>query len=337
MAWGSSERRCFGSSKNGIKQNRGSNEMNGIAMRDAFFARLYEIARSDRNVILLSADFGAVSLDKFRKDLSSQFINTGVAEQNMVTIATGLALSGKKVYTYSLIPFATLRCYEHIKIDLSLMNVPVTIVGVGSGFSYDDSGPTHHGTEDITLMRALPNMTILNSSDSIMAGKFAELSYKVPGPSYVRLDRELLPLVYGQEDDFFDGLAHLKTGKDVVIVASGNMVHRALEVSERLAEHSIDVGLIDLYRIKPINAKLLLERTNEAKLLVTLEEHLLAGGIGSAVIETVVDSGKKLNMMRFGIQDRYYYAYGGRRNIQRLCRLDTETITESILRRLECH
>jgi len=172
--------------------------MENISMRDAFFDQLYKIAKENRDVVIVSADMGAPSLDKFRRDLGMQFFNVGIAEQSMVTVATGLALEGKKVFIYAIMPFATLRCYEPIKVNLSLMNLPVTIVGVGAGFSYDDSGPTHHATEDITVMRVLPNMTILNSSDSVMAAKLAEMSCQMSSPNYVRLDREALPPIYHQ-------------------------------------------------------------------------------------------------------------------------------------------
>ena len=305
--------------------------MKNISMRDAFFNELYEIARKDRDVILVSADMGAPSLDKFRRDLGRQFINVGIAEQNMITLATGLALSGKKAFVYAIMPFVTLRCYELVKVNLSLMNMAVTIIGVGAGFSYDDSGPTHHSTEDIAVMRALPNMTILNSSDSVMAAKFAEMSCKLSGPSYVRLDREVLPPIYNEDDSFSDGLTNLKTGKDVCIISTGNMVHRAFEVSHKLEEHSINAGIIDLYRLKPINEELLLANIKESKRIVTLEEHLITGGIGSAVAEILADNNKALPLKRIAIQDKYYYAYGGRNNIQSLCGLDTDSVTKTIL------
>lgn len=305
--------------------------MNNLSMRDAFFSKLYKIAKRDKNVIVITADMGAPSLDKFREELSDQFINVGIAEQNMITIATGLALSGKKVFTYAIMPFATLRCYEITKVDLSLMNLPITIVGIGSGFSYDDSGPTHHSTEDIAVMRVLPNLTILNSSDSVMAAKFAEISYKISGPSYVRLDREILPVIYSENEDLTDGLKNFKSGEDICIISTGNMVHRALEVSKKLAEHSVDTGVIDLYKLKPINEKLLLNSIGKAKRLVTLEEHLLIGGLGSAIVEVLADNEKTLPLKRIGIQDKYYYAYGGRNNIQSLCGLDADSITKTIL------
>jgi transketolase len=307
--------------------------MENITMRDAFFNALYDIAKQDRNVILISADMGAPSLDVFRRDLGSQFINVGIAEANMVTVATGLALSGKTVFIYAIMPFVTSRCYEMLKVDLSLMNVAVTAIGVGAGFSYDDSGPTHHSTEDLSIMRALPNMTIWNASDSIMAAHLAEMACQTTTPAYVRLDRQVLPVLYAEsaKEDFSQGLTPLKTGKDVCIIATGNMVHNALTVAEQLAAQSIDAGVIDLYRLKPLNIDGLLTQISHCKRLVTLEEHLLIGGLGSAVAELLVDSGVSLPLKRFGVQDAYIYAYGGRENIQRLCNIDIETVTWTIV------
>lgn len=305
--------------------------MRNLSMRDAFFNNLYKIARKDKDVTIVSADMGAPSLDQFRTDLKGQFVNVGIAEHNMVTVATGLAMSGKKVFIYAIMPFVTSRCYEMIKVDLSLMNIPVTAVGVGAGFSYDDSGPTHHSTEDISIMRSLPNMTILNSSDSIMAGKFAGMACKLPGPSYVRLDRKIFPDIYNRGEDFNKGASVLKKGRDIWIIATGNMVHRAVEVSAELAGHSVNTGVIDLYRLKPVNEKLIIDAIKNSKGVVTIEEHLLMGGLGSIVAETLADNAINLPVKRIGIRDRYYYAYGGRDNIQRIAGLDRESIVKTIL------
>ena len=129
-------------------------------MRDALFNRLYEIAKNDKDVVIVSADMGAPALDRFRRDLSNQFINTGIAEQNTILVSAGLTLGNKKVFAYAIAPFITLRCYEQIKIELAAMNIPVTLIGVGAGFSYDDSGPTHHTLEDLSIMRVLPNIIV---------------------------------------------------------------------------------------------------------------------------------------------------------------------------------
>jgi len=306
-------------------------ELKNKTMRDSFFDSLYGIAKKDKNLYLISADMGAPALDKFRKDFKKQFINVGIAEENMVLVATGLSLCGKKAYIYAIMPFVTSRCYEMLKVDLSLMNIPVTAIGVGAGFGYDDSGPTHHCTEDIAIMRALPNFYIFSPSDSLMAYKLAEITYKLKFPSYVRLDRKMLPQIYDEKTDFSDGLSILKEGKDFYIIGTGNMTHRAIEVSEELKKYKIDAGVIDLYRIKPINEKLLIERIKNIKGIITIEEHLLSGGMGSAVVEVFVDNGIKLPIKRFGVKDKYLYTYGGRENIQKVCGLDKNSVIKGIL------
>lgn len=303
-----------------------------VVMRDAFLDKLYQIAREDPRVVLLCDDFGAISLDKFRSDLSSQFVHIGIAEQNMVNVATGLALAGKIVYMYAISPFLPLRCFEQIRVNLSFNNLPVTGVGVGAGYAYDCSGPTHHAMEDIAAMRALPGMTILQPSDSLMAGALAEITYRSPGPKYVRFDREEFPLLYETGNcDFADGLAALRAGRDLVIIASGKMVHQAFKVAARLTEHSIDAGIIDLYRLKPVNEGLLLRAIGGSKRIVTMEENLIHGGTGSLIAEVLLDNGKTMPLKRFAIPDQYFFEYGGREELHRLCGLDVDSITERLL------
>ena len=301
-------------------------------MRDSFFDKLYEIAKKDRDVILICADMSAPSHDKFRRNLSSQFVNAGIAEQNMITVASGLALSGKNVFAYAIMPFVTLRCYEQIKIDMCAMNVPMTTVGVGAGFSYDDSGPTHHATEDIAIMRCLPNITILNVTDNVMASACAEIAYRYTTPLYVRLDRKPFSIIYSQDEDFSDGVSCLRQGKDLCIVSTGNMVHKALEVADILKEHSIDVTVLDLYRLKPVNVELLLKYIRQSKKIITLEEHLINGGLGSIVAEILVDTNVNIPLKRIAIPDKYCYTYGGRECIRKTIGLDTDGIVRTILK-----
>lgn len=303
-----------------------------LTQRDAFFDKLYKIAKNDRDVILICADMGAPSLDKFRRDLGSQFINIGIAEQNMITVASGLALSGKKVFTYAIMPFVTLRCYEQIKVDMCAMDIPVTLIGVGAGFSYDDSGPTHHATEDIAIMRVLPNITILNVTDNIMASACADIAYNYTTPLYVRLDRAPLPEIYRTSENFSNGISCLRSGKDVCIVATGNMVHNALEIADKLREHSIDAAVVDLYRLKPVNSESLLNYLKQSTMVVTLEEHLINGGLGSIVAEVIVDNDVNIPLRRLAIPDKYCYTYGGRDTIQKTIGLDTEEVGKRILK-----
>ena len=300
-------------------------------MRDAFFDKLYELARSDPNVVLVDADMGAPSLDKFRKDLPAQFINVGIAEQNAISVASGLAFEGKKAFAYAIAPFITLRCYEQIKVNMCSMKIPVTAVGVGAGFSYEDSGPTHHTTEDIAIMRALSNITIINATDNVMASKCAEIACDSNDPMYVRLDREPLPVIYDKKETFEDGVSCLKKGKDICIISTGNMVHKALEVADILKNEMLDVSVVDLYRLKPVNKKLLLEYINQSERIITLEEHLIDGGLGSIVAEVFVDNTVTIPMKRIAIPDKYCYTYGGREAIRRTIGLDTDSVVKTIL------
>lgn len=308
-----------------------SNKRSDIDIRDAFFNEVYAIASKDPNVIFLTADMGAFSLDAFKKDLSSQYINVGVAEQNLVSIAAGLALGGKKVFIYSIAPFVTQRCYEQIKIDLSCMRLPVTIIGSGPGITYSSDGPTHHAIQDVAIMRALPEMTILNPSDPATATAVARISYKNDGPVYIRIDKGKLPLLYDNEEDFSDGLALLKKGRDLMIIATGIIAHQAFKVVDELAKHSIDAGIIDLYRIKPINEELLLSFIESSNRIITLEEHSIIGGIGSAMCEILVDSGKVLPLKRIAIADKNCVGYGDREWMHSFYGLDVNSITKTIL------
>lgn len=307
-------------------------KISNIDIRDAFFDELYNIAEQDPRVIFLTADMGANSLVRFKKDLSSQYINIGVAEQNMISIAAGLALGGKIVFVYGVTPFVTIRCYEQIKVDLCCMNLPVTIIGSGAGYTYHSDGPTHHATQDIAVMRALPEMTILNPSDSVMTAAFARMAYKNPGPKYIRIDKGMLPLLYdSQNNDFSDGLAVIKTGSDLTIISTGIMVHQVFKVADELAKHSIKAEIVDLYRIKPLNAELLLRFIEKSKRIVTVEENSITGGIGSAVSEVLADSGRAVSLKRIAIRDEHCFDYGDREWMHSLYGLDADSITKAIL------
>lgn len=307
--------------------------MRSKMLRDAFWDAVYDIASKNKDVVLVSADFGAPSLDKFRMELGTQYIDVGIAEQNAVTLSAGLALSGKKVFTYAIAPFIALRCYEQTRINLSSMKVPVSLVGVGAGVSYEDSGPTHHAVDDISILRILPNFKIFNASDAVMAEGFAKLSCEIDYPNYVRLDRQQLPDLYEEGTDFSAGIALLKPGKDVCLAATGNMVHRALEISDSLKEKGIDASVLDIYML-PIAAEPFIEYVQGIKKIYSLEEHNLVGGVGSAVCEMVCDNGLPIPVKRFAMnfQKGYCYKYGGREYLQSLYELDKEKVMETILK-----
>lgn len=303
-----------------------------LGMRDAFFNALFDIFKRDPETVFISADNGAPTLDQFYQKLPHQYFNVGIAEQQLIGMACGMALEGKRVYTYAIAPFVTLRCYEHTKIDVCAMNLPITLIGVGAGYAYDIMGPTHHTVEDITVMRALPNMTVHSPADSYCAEALAELSYRNPSPQYIRFDRTGLPEIYGDGSyNFADGVLMPRPGGSLALVATGVMVHQAIKVADELAKAGVQARVIDICRVKPLNTERLLEYLKGVKRVVSMEEHLLTGGMGSLLAETFMDNDIRLPLLRIGQNDRYVFDNGGREAIWEKYGLDVHTVTNRIL------
>lgn len=300
--------------------------------RDAAFQELYEIALRDPNVVVLSVDTGVLMFKEFKKNIPKQFFNVGVAEQNAISVAAGLALIGRHVFVFGIANFVTLRCYEQIKIDICCMKLPVTILGMGTGYTYSTDGPTHHMTENVSIMRALPGMTIWYPSDYTMIASVVHLAYKTPGPSCMLFDKGPFTHIYDDSNhNFFDGLAVLKPGKDLTIVATGIMVSQALKLVDELKKHGIQAGLIDLYRLKPVNKRLLIDAVKASKRIITLEEHTVLGGLGSVVREILADNRILIPIKVFGIPDKYRDEVGSRKMLRSLDGLDVPGISKTIL------
>lgn len=302
-----------------------------VDMRDACFEELCKIATADRNVVVMTDDMGAFSLEKFKKDLAPQYFNMGIAEQNIVSVAAGLALGGKRPFIYGISTFVTMRCYEQIRVDLCCMNLPVTIIGSGAGYTYGSDGPTHHATEDVAIMRALPEMTIFNPSDPVLTAAMVRMVYKNSGPAYIRIEKGPLPCLYAEQHDFQRGFEVLRPGRDVVIVATGVIVHSALQVAEELSNHSLDAGVVDLYRIKPIDEGALSSSLGQAKRLITIEENSIIGGIGSLVAEIMAGRSRPVPLKRIALPDRFCCEYGNREWLHAYQGLDVKSLAKTIL------
>lgn len=217
-------------------------------MRDVFFETLYEIAKVDKRVIVLSNDMGAPSLDVWREKLHKQYINCGIAEQNMMGVAAGLARAGYKPYVYGIAPFVTLRCLEQIKLDICSMGLNVVIVGVGAGTSYGTAGMTHHAMDDIGVMRLMHGMRIYSPCDGVSTEFIAKLSHFVKAPAYVRLDRNPYPNVYPNMGAAVDGVFELRKGKGICFVTTGSMAHKVWRDAKK-----INAGIIDITQVAPFN------------------------------------------------------------------------------------
>ena len=298
--------------------------------RDAIFQELYSIALTDENVIVLSGDTGALMFAEFKKNIPAQFYNVGIAEQNLISAAAGLALTGKRVFLFGLTNFLTLRCYEQIKIDICCMNLAVTIIGMGTGYVYSEDGPTHHMTEDISIMRALPGLTIWNPSDYNMAGALIHHAYKNNAPGYIRFDRGPFIHRYDTDFDFSPGISVLAKGTDVTIISTGIMVDQAILVAKHLEKAGIRTGIVDLYRLKPVNTELLIESIRDSKLIVTLEEHSIHGGLGSIVCETLAQNDVLIPIKIIGIPDTFRREANDRERMRVLDKIDVHSVITAV-------
>ncbi len=305
-----------------------SHPMSKTDMRDAFFGALYDIAAEDPAVVVLSNDFGAPSLDRFRADRPRQFINAAISEQNMISMAAGMALAGRKPIVYSIASFLTLRALEQIKVDICVMGAKVMLLGVGSGYAYPADGPTHHATEDIAIMRALTGLAIWSPSEPGVAGALAPMIRDLPGPSYLRFDRGKWPLL--GDLDTTKGLRVFGQGSDVALISTGVMVHRALEAAALLADKGVAARVIDLTRLKPLDGAALREAIGSATRLVTLEEQGAHGGLGGMIAEYMADEGLLRPLKRLAIEDHHVYAYGERGPLHGQRGLDADGIAETV-------
>tara|TARA_B100001057_G_scaffold448429_1_gene488740 strand:+ start:198 stop:1142 length:945 start_codon:yes stop_codon:yes gene_type:complete len=301
-----------------------------VDFRNAFFDEFYKIASKNKKVIFLAADTDADGLVKFRKDFPKQFFNTGVTEQNAISVAAGLAKSGKKVYVYSMVPFITLRCFEQIKIDICSMNLDVCLVGLGTGLSFSYYGSAGHGVIDIAVMRTLPEMTILNPSDPISAAKAAQIINKKKGPKYVRLHKDPRPAIYNLNEKFKFGYQILKKEGKFCIISSGLMTETALKIYQYLKDKNISVSIIDLFQIKPVDTLKLSREIAQYKKIVTIEDNSIIGGIGSICSEIITDYDLKVKLKKFAIKDEQTFIYGSPEWLLKQYNLDDEGLKNSI-------
>ncbi|MBF0563668.1 MAG: transketolase [Nitrospirae bacterium] len=312
------------------------------SMRDVFIDAIYERMKGNDKIFFVSADFGSPKLDRLRRDFSDRFLNVGIAEQNLLNVSTGLALEGFTVYAYAIAPFLTMRAYEQIRNNLSLMShvreLNVNLIGVGAGLSYDVAGPTHHCLEDISILRNLPNMVLFSPSDWYLVQEFADYSLQVKAPKYLRFDGKPLRRIYGNGSginsgiNMKDGFTEIKKGSGICIVSTGFMTHRALEAAARLARQNLDVGVIDFYVLKPFNEESFRKVLGNYACVITIEEAFInKGGLDSIVACAVNGMDTHIKRKHMGFGDSYVFDMGSRDALHRLYGLDEDGIIKNIL------
>lgn len=303
-----------------------------LGERGAFFSRLTELAGEIENLALLTADLGVLSgLGRFMRDHSDKFYNVGIAEQNMIGIAAGMAKVGLNVFATTYSTFITMRSFEQIRMNLGYMQFPIKIVGSGAGMVMSMSGISHYSFEDIAIMRSVPNMIVVSPADAFEAVKVVDALIKFNKPTYIRLTGGLgTPMIYTQDYDLEIGKGVvLKDGTDVTIFSTGTMAAPSLKAAELLEDENISVAVVNLHTIKPLDSGIVDEYSNNRKLIVTVEEHSIIGGLGGAIAENNACRRYTPPLLRLGIPDNYCKA-GSYDYLLGKCGLTAEKIATKI-------
>ena len=297
-------------------------------MRAAFIQNLTECAKTDERIWLLVGDLGYSVVEEFRDTFPNRFIDIGVAEQDMIGIATGLALSGNIVFVYSIANFPTLRCLEQIRNDACYHNANVKIVAVGGGFVYGAQGMSHHATEDLAIMRSLPNMIVVAPGDPVEAALATNAITQYAGTCYLRLSKSKEIIVHKIQPHFELGKAiTIREGKDVTLICTGSILNNTVLAAERLAKFGIHAQVLSMHTIKPLDTEVILSAANETKGIITIEEHNIIGGLGSAVAEVLAEmSCRHVPFKRIALGDLFSQVVGSQEYLRTIYGLSVENI-----------
>ena len=303
-------------------------------MRKTSLDCVYELARRDPRVVFIGSDLGAGTLDEFKAEMPDRFFMEGVTEQNIIGMAAGLAMEGFIPYVNTIATFITRRCFEQVAVDLCLHNLPVRLIGNGGGLVYAPLGPTHLAIEDLSIMRALPNMTVVAPVDKEEMARFVPKTLDMPGPVYIRLAKGGDPIVSRAEHGFTIGKAiAMRDPGDILLVSTGVMTNRALAAAETLyAAGGLSCGVLHMHTVKPLDEAALLDLAGRVRGIVTLEEHTLVGGLSSAVNDLLGDKmcRNAPPVLRLGIPDRFPDKYGTQDDLLGYYGLQPDAIANSV-------
>ncbi|HXG48975.1 MAG TPA: transketolase C-terminal domain-containing protein [Methylomirabilota bacterium] len=293
---------------------------------------LFELAQADERITLIVGDLGFGVVTPFMERLPKQFVNAGVAEQNMTGLAVGMALSGKIVFTYSIANFPTLRCLEQVRNDVCYHNANVKIVAVGGGMAYGSLGISHHTTEDIAIMRALPNMVVVAPGDPAEARMVTRAVADWDGPCYLRLGRDGEPAVHSCEPELRLGRAiRVRDGSDLTLIVTGSLLSEAVAAADMLAGRGIHARVLSMSTIKPLDTEAVLKAARETSTIITVEEHSVIGGLGGAVAEVLMESDvRPVAFKRIGLNDTFSSKVGDQGYLRAEYGLDAAGILRTV-------
>jgi transketolase len=279
-------------------------------MRDTFSEEITALAGSDLRIVLLMGDIGNHMFDNFKELYPTRFFNCGIAESNMISVAAGLAMCGFRPFIYTFSSFDIGRPFEQIRVDLAFQNIPVVIIGLGGGLTYSSLGPTHYFCEDLGITRMLPNMTVICPADAVETRAAIRASLQNEGPVYIRIGRKNEPSIHKTLPDFVIGKGiTIEDGTDICILGTGTILPNIIAAAHILRESGLKPCVISFHTIKPLDSHLLKKVFSDYPLVVTIEEHSLIGGFGSAVAEWFCDQSipLKSHLMRIGIKDEFLH------------------------------
>jgi len=305
-------------------------------VRTAFINELFDLAKQDPRIVLLVGDLGFGVVTPFMEQLPGQFLNAGVAEQNMTGMAAGMALSGKIALTYSIANFPTLRCLEQVRNDVCYHNANVKVVSVGGGFTYGAMGATHHAVEDLAVMRALPGLVVVAPGDPIEARAATRAVIEYSGPCYVRLGKAGEPVVHPSSINFELGKAILlRQGRDATLISIGGILQNTVRAAERLAKKGIETRVLSMHTLKPLDVAAVLAAARDTEAIFTIEEHSILGGLGTAVAEVLAEAeGIKAPLKRIGVPPAFSPHIGSQEYMQQCHGLTDEAIALTVAQTL---
>ncbi|MBT3394997.1 1-deoxy-D-xylulose-5-phosphate synthase [archaeon] len=307
-------------------------------MRNTFIKELEKQAETNEDIVVLVGDLGFSVFDNFRKKFPDRFFNMGIAEQNMMSVAAGLALNGKKVFVYSIIPFVTARCIEQIKNDICYPNLNVVIVGVGSGVSYGSAGFSHHAIEDIALMKSLSNMTVLTPSDPYEVRKLVSECCKYVTPTYLRLGKNNETTFNDENQEIIIGKSHyIKEGKDIAIIINGNIIEEAMIARKLLESEQINPAIISVPTLKPLDKLFFNDIFKKYKFIFIIEEHNKTGGLGDSLFALNKENKYENSIEHIAINDSFIKTVGDNKYIRKSLGLDANSIFNKIKKKFEEH
>lgn len=301
-------------------------------MRDTFVRTLVELAKEDKNIELITGDLGFGVLKPFWETVPDQFTNAGIAEQNMTTVAAGMALEGKTVFTYSIGNFPTLRCLEQIRNDCAYHNANVKVVCIGGGFVYGSLGMSHQATEDLAILRALPDVVVMAPADLVEAEECTKALAAYPGTAYLRLGRGGEKRIHDYIENFQIGKAiKVRDGRRIAIFSTGAIFEEVNAAYQVLIGKGYDPAVYTFPTVKPLDKDVIEECAREFEVIVTCEEHNIIGGFGSAVAEIMAEmKEKKAYLLRIGLNDEYSIKVGNQNYLRQQYGMDSKSIVEKI-------